>query len=271
LAAEAEIALAREEALEMAKMLRKDWPHITPDGAVVEVSLPDWRSKNLDFIGVILGAGRRAAFKAAGAVGSSALESLEAEGAFLDSLTSDLTLDAIRVTEAQFLDARRERRSHEAASFLNYDHSHAPSAPPLPEETDDMGFGRRDDRAELAQRCHMLAGSIEKWVENTKQQEGPVTAKMAEEWLEDDAGLEPAEAVRLAHARYEKTREADYRLKYEGEAQKLFREAWELHEVAKEHERLAVQPLAIEFERVPRLFNKIAERLYAIKQPDRGK
>jgi hypothetical protein len=47
---------------------------------------------------------------------------------------------------------------------------------------------------------------------------------MAEEWLTDDTELEPAEAVRLAHSRYEKT---------------------------------------IEFERVPGLFNLIAEKLYA--------
>lgn len=52
-------------------------------------------------------------------------------------------------------------------------------------------------------------------------------------------------------------------LKYEDQAGKPFREAWELHAVAKEHERLAIQPLTIEFERVPGLFNLIAERLYA--------
>jgi hypothetical protein len=69
-----------------------------------------------------LGAGRRAAFKAAGATGGSALESLEAEGAFLDTLNSELTPSAIRVNKAQFLDARTGRRNHEAASFLNYDH-----------------------------------------------------------------------------------------------------------------------------------------------------
>lgn len=129
IAAEAEIALAREEALEMAKILRKEWPHITPDGALVQTTLPDWRSKTMDFIGVVLGAGRRAAFKAAGVSGDNDLENLESEGRFLENLALELTPNTIRVSEADFLEARRRRRDHESASFLNYDHSRVPDAP----------------------------------------------------------------------------------------------------------------------------------------------
>ena len=266
IAVEAEIALAREETLEMAKILRSEWPHITPEGAVVRVALPDWRTKTTAFIGVVLGSAQRAAFKGS-ATGADVLERLEPEGRFLGDLALKLTPESIRVDEAAFLKARGERREHEAASFLDYNHERAPGAPPpsdtsapSPQNDDDSGeFGRRDDRGELAKRCHMLAASVEKWVLNVKEQEGRATAK---EWLENDAELDPAEAVRRAHARYEKNCEADYRFKYEGEARKLFQEAWEMHEVAKEHEQLALAPLAIQFEQIPRLFNEIADRLY---------
>jgi hypothetical protein len=128
-AVEAEIALACEEALEMAKMLRKEWPYITPEGALVQVTLSDWRSKTMDFIGVVLGAGQRAAFKAAGASGDNVLENLESECRFLESLVLRLAPDAIRVDEDVFLDARNKRRDHESASFLDYDHSRASEAP----------------------------------------------------------------------------------------------------------------------------------------------
>src|SRR3954451_13568202 len=63
-AAEAEIALAREEALEMAKLLRVELPTLSVDGALVQTALPSWRAKTTNFIGTILGAAQRAAFKA---------------------------------------------------------------------------------------------------------------------------------------------------------------------------------------------------------------
>jgi hypothetical protein len=37
-------------------------------------------------------------------------------------------------------------------------------------------------------------------------------------------------------------------------------------EIAKEHEQLATRPLAIQFEKVPALFNEIAESIYATKE-----
>lgn len=128
-AVESEIALAREEALEMAKLLRVEWPYISVDGALVETALPDWRAKTTDFIGTVLGAAQRAAFKAS-ETGSDVLERLESEGRFLESLSTGLSADSIRTDDAGFLAARRKRRDHDAARFLTYNHYRAPGAPP---------------------------------------------------------------------------------------------------------------------------------------------
>ena len=137
------------------------------------------------------------------------------------------------------------------------DRAESPPAPGLGE------FGRRDDRGELAQRCHMLAGSVERWVESFKNGHSQRAEKLVDEWLAADAETDPAEARLKAYTRDEKTWETDYRLKYEREAREVFRRAWEMHEVAKEHEQLATAPVAIQFEEVSKLFNTIAERLYS--------
>jgi hypothetical protein len=259
-AVEAEISLASEEATEMAKTLRTEWPHITPEGALVEVALPDWREKTTDFIAGVLGPASRAAFRAAGS-GENTLECLESEGHFLVGLAQKLTSGEVRVGEDEFLEARRKRRDHGAAGFLNYDHSRAPGAPPprdMPRR-----FSRRDDPGDLAKRCHMLAGSLERWVQSFGVKRAVDTAALVEEMLGADPDLDPHEARRTAEARYEKRWERDYRHKYGAEAKKLFEEAWEMHEVAKDLEQLATRPLVIQFEEVPKLFDEIAESLYA--------
>ena len=110
----------------------------------------------------------------------------------------------------------------------------------------------------------MLAGSVERWVESFSGGRSERVETLVREMLEADAELDPAEARRKARTRDEKTWELDYRLKYGEEARIVFQEAWELHEVAKEHEQLAVAPLAVEFEEVPKLFNEIADRLYRV-------
>jgi hypothetical protein len=127
-AVEGEISLAAEEAGEMATMLRREWPYITPDGALVETALPDWKDKTTDFIAAVLGSAQRAAFKSSG--GDNTLERLESEGRFLVDLAQKLTPDAVRANESEILEARKKRREHQAASFLAYDHSRAPGAPP---------------------------------------------------------------------------------------------------------------------------------------------
>ncbi len=133
-AVEAEIALAHEEAIEMTKILRTEWPHITPDGAVVQTALPDWKDKTTDFIGAVLGSAHRAAFKGSG-TGDNVLERLESEGEFLSDLALNLAPDSVRADESAVLEARRKRRDHQAASFLTYDHSRAPtSAPATPDD-----------------------------------------------------------------------------------------------------------------------------------------
>jgi uncharacterized protein YeaO (DUF488 family) len=129
--------------------------------------------------------------------------------------------------------------------------------------TPNREFGRRDDFGELAQRCHMLAGRVERWVEGFNRGHSERAERMVEEWLAADPATDPAEARRKAYAHDEKNWETDYRLKYEAEAKQLFTEAWELGEIAKEHEQLAVRPLAIQFEEVSKLFDEIAESLYA--------
>lgn len=261
-AAEAEIALANEEAREMARLLRKDWPYMTPDEALVQTALPSWRARTTEFIGAVLGAAQRAAFKGS-AVGSDLLERLEAEGRFLGDLAINLSADSIRVNRTEFLEAREKRRDHSAADFLSYDHYRAPGAPPTdPDSPTPSQFGRRDDRGELAKRCHLLAGSMEQWVEAFRDRRSERVEKLVEEWLEADTEIDPAEARRKAYTHDEKTWETDYRLKYGEEARAVFRDAWELHEVAEEHEQLAVAPLAGEFEEVPKLFNTVADRLY---------
>jgi len=267
-AVEAEVALAHEEAIEMTKLLRSEWPHITPEGAVVEVALPDWKNRTANFIGTVLDSAQRAAFKGSSA-GDNVLERLESEGKFLSELALRLTPDSVRASESEVLEARRERRSHQAANFLTYDHSRAPGAPPkvaapaTRESTTRREFARRDDRGDLAKRCHMFAASVERWVQAFERGRSEATGRMAQEALDANPDLDPAEARRWAAERYEKNWEADYRLKYDVDARDLFVEAWELHEVAKELEDLAVEPFASEFAKVPQLFNEIAESLYA--------
>lgn len=129
-AVEAEVALGHEEALEMIKLLRAEWPHITVDGALVQTALPDWRAKTGEFIGTTLGSARRAAFKAS-ATGPNELERLESEARFLSQLALGLDETSIRVNEPEFLTARSTRRTHAAAGFLNYENHRAPGAPPV--------------------------------------------------------------------------------------------------------------------------------------------
>ncbi len=131
-----------------------------------------------------------------------------------------------------------------------------------PVRSDHREFSSRNDGGELAQRCHMLAGSVERWVESFNRGHSERAERMVEEWLAADPATDPGEARRTAYTRDEKNWEADYRLKYAAEAKKLFDKAYEMGEIAKEHERLATKPLAIEFESVPKLFNEIAESLY---------
>jgi hypothetical protein len=109
----------------------------------------------------------------------------------------------------------------------------------------------------------MLAGSLERWVQSFAAKRAEDTATLVDEMLGADPDLDPEEARRKADARYEKRWERDYRHKYGAEAKKLFEEAWAMHEVAKELEQLATRPLSIQFEEVPKLFNEIAESLYA--------
>jgi len=130
LAVEAEVALAHEEALEMIKLLRAEWPHITVEGALVQTALPDWRAKTCDFIGITLGSAQRAAFKAS-AAGPNELERLGSEGRFLGRLALGLTENSIRVSEAEFLAARSARRAHEVAGLLHYEDFRVAGAPPV--------------------------------------------------------------------------------------------------------------------------------------------
>ena len=133
-AVEGEIALAAEEAAELVTMLHREWPHITPEGTELEAALPSWRNKTTDFIGTVLGSASRAAFRAAG-TGNNTLERLESEGRFLVDLAQKLAPDSVRANEAEILKARKRRREHKAASFMDYDHFRAPGAPLMPDST----------------------------------------------------------------------------------------------------------------------------------------
>lgn len=113
----------------------------------------------------------------------------------------------------------------------------------------------------------MLAGSVEQWGQRFKGQESETAERMVNEWVKAEPSVDRAEGRRRAYTRNEKNWEADYALRFGPEAQMLFDQAYELGEIAKEHERLATRPLAIEFEQVPRLFNEIAESLYAAAEP----
>lgn len=131
---------------------------------------------------------------------------------------------------------------------------------------------RRDDSKEpqggfplptLAERCHVLAGSIERWVQAYEREQGTRVEKMVEEILEVDPTIDPAEARRNAYSRYDKNWQADYAIKFRTEAKVLFNRANELHEIEAKDERRALRPLAIEFSSVPNLFNKIADSIYS--------
>ncbi len=145
-----------------------------------------------------------------------------------------------------------------AAAALGLPPAPATAAPPA----SNHDHPRRDDRGELAQKCHMLAGSIERWVQSYERQQAATVEKMVEEGLEAESDLDPAEARRRAYDLYERNWQTEYAIKYRPEAKKLFDEAWEMHVIAKSLERLAVQPVPIEFGKVPKLFNDIADRLY---------
>jgi hypothetical protein len=132
----------------------------------------------------------------------------------------------------------------------------------------DRQYSRRNDGGELAQRCHMLAGSVERWVERYRRNQPETVEKMVDEGLAADPELDPAEARRRAYDLYDRNWEADYRLKYEAEAKKLFAQAYEMGEIAKEHERLVLAPLAAEFEQVPQLFNEIADLRWIRQDPE---
>jgi hypothetical protein len=150
IAVEGEISLASEEAMEMASMLRAEWPHIAPDGALVEAVLPDWREKTTGFIAAVLGSANRAAFKAS-ATGTDTLERLDSEGRFLVDLAQKLTPDAVRTNEEETLEARDKRRRHEAAKFLKYDNYRPPGAPPpLADELDSLIREGKELVAELS-------------------------------------------------------------------------------------------------------------------------
>jgi hypothetical protein len=123
-------------------------------------------------------------------------------------------------------------------------------------------FGRRNDLVDLAKECHQLAGQIERWAKNFKDQESATAEKMMQEMVGAEPTLDPAEARRNAYSLNEKNWELEYALRFGTEARDLFQRAWEAGEIASEHEQLATRPLAIQFEEVPKLFDEIAESLY---------
>lgn len=124
-------------------------------------------------------------------------------------------------------------------------------------------FGRRNDDVDLAKECHQLAAQIERWVKSFKAQESATAEKMVQEMLDAEPTLDSAEARRGAYSLNEKNWELEYALRFGTEARDLFQRAWEAGEIASEHEQLATRPLAIQFEEVPKLFNEIADSLYA--------
>lgn len=145
----------------MAKLLRKEWPYITFDGALSQTALPSWRAKTTDFIGTVLGAAQRAAFKAS-ETGSDVLERLESEGRFLEGLSTGISAESIRTDEAGFLAARRERREHDAASFLDYNHYRAPGAPTPAGQPDQQNapVPLADEFARMIDEGRALAGDV---------------------------------------------------------------------------------------------------------------
>ncbi len=124
-------------------------------------------------------------------------------------------------------------------------------------------FARRNDHTDLAKECHQLAGQVERWVKSFKGQESATAEKMAQEIIEADPTLDLRSARRKAYSLNEKNWELEYALRFGTEARDLFQRAWEAGEIASEHEQLATRPLAIQFDEVPKLFNEIAESLYA--------
>lgn len=262
-ATEAEIALAHQEVVELLRLLLEEWPYITPKGQDLEQAISDWRLKTTDFITGILGPARRAAFMTAGAGQTNTPDQLEAEGDFLRDLALKLTPGSIRADKDAFLEARATRRQSQAANFVDYEHYRAPGAPPAKPGIALRKFGRRDDPGDLAKRCQMLAGSVARWVGSFNSGHSERAERIVREWLEADPTTDETEARRKAYSRDEKSWERDYRLKFGAEAKKLFEEAWEMHEIARELEQLATRPLAVQFEEVPKLFSEIAESLYA--------
>jgi len=129
LAVEAEIALAHEEAVELARLLWDEWPHITLKGTDLEEAISDWGNKTTDFIAEVLGSGYRAAFKTA-ASRSDVLDRLESQGKFLGELAVKIGPEAIRANRDQILKARSQRRENQAATFFEFEHFRAPGAPP---------------------------------------------------------------------------------------------------------------------------------------------
>lgn len=267
---EAEVALIHEEANEMLGLLRKEWPYTGVDGALVQTALPSWKAKSANFLGATLGAGQRSRFNASG-TGNDALERLEAEAAFLGELVAGLSPEMVRLDEQGIEKAIRERREHDAARFIDYNHSpaiHPNQEPPrdlspaeLRERLDCKLYPRRDDRQELGEECDTLATRIGVVNEKTEEERGGAVTRYSEEILGADPSLDPDQTLKEAEAHFNRNVEAAYALEFRDEALKLFDEAREHGAIAAKTRRIVERPLAIEMQEIPHLFQVLARRL----------
>jgi len=175
-AVEGEVGVLLEEAVELRKLLSDELPWITPKGTELEEAIRHWREKVDDFIAVVLGPGRRAAFRTV-YTGNDPTDRLEAEAGFLADLGREVEAGAIRVDQDEFLQARERRRDNKAAGFLEYDHFRAPGAPAP------VDLARRIDA--LMREGIELVAELQVPVEPTKTPHGGVEVSggaAPEEW-----------------------------------------------------------------------------------------
>jgi hypothetical protein len=153
-------------------------------------------------------------------------------------------------------DWHRKRAPAKTAS-----HHEGPSVAERRKQLDDRLFPRRNDRRELAGRSERLAAAIERWYRRNEGESGKAVNKLADEISAADPELSTAEARREGEHLFENNLRADYALRFRQEAKEVFDAAYEQGEIAKESERQALAPFAIELDEAPTLFRTIASRL----------
>lgn len=105
---EEELARIHQEASELARERRKEWPYLAPD---LEAFSPPWIQEVHSFICLILGPAQAVAFEAAARKGADELARLESISDFLGAISTSLTPEMVRADAKGIAEAGDRRRA----------------------------------------------------------------------------------------------------------------------------------------------------------------